>query len=126
MAMRERCDTARAVRRTAIKPRYLSRLVDEHQPVDVDLRLTCLPRRAFSGHVRPILLAGVRCFIREWQFRLMASPAGKSRLALFRKCFHAFQKIRTTDIRFKGGDLAAQRGVQWLLETVGNKLLDPS
>lgn len=65
MAMRERCDTALAARRTAIKPRHLgrgSRLVDEHQPLDVDLRLRCLPRRAFSGHVRPILLAGVRCF----------------------------------------------------------------
>jgi hypothetical protein len=30
--------------------------------VDVDLRLRCPPRRAFGGHVRPILLAGVRCF----------------------------------------------------------------
>jgi len=37
-------------------------LKSHHQPVDVDLRLRCLPRRAFHGHVRPILLAGVRCF----------------------------------------------------------------
>ena len=62
MTMRERCDTALAVGRTAIKPRHLGRgsgLVDEHQPVDVDLRLRCFPRHAFSGYVRPILLAGV-------------------------------------------------------------------
>ena len=55
MAVRERCDTALAIRRTAIEPRHLgggSRLVDEHQPVDVDLRLRCLPRCAFSGDVR--------------------------------------------------------------------------
>lgn len=65
MTMRERCDTALTVRRTAIEPRHLgrgSRLVDEHQPMNVDLRLRCFPRRAFSGHVRPIPLAGVRCF----------------------------------------------------------------
>lgn len=65
MTMRKRCDTALAIWGTAIAPRHLgrgSRLVDEHQPMDADLRLRCLPRRAFSGHVRPILLAGVRCF----------------------------------------------------------------
>src|SRR3954469_11759542 len=63
-AMWDRCDTA-AIRRTTIAPRHFgggSRLLDEHQPMDADLRLRCLPRRAFSGHVRPILLAGVRCF----------------------------------------------------------------
>ena len=43
---------ALAVRRTAIKPCHLgrgARLVDEHQPMDVDLRLRRLPRRASAA-----------------------------------------------------------------------------
>ena len=49
----------------AVAPRHLCRgsgLVDEHQPIDVDLRLKSLPGGALRGHVRAILLAGVRGF----------------------------------------------------------------
>jgi hypothetical protein len=48
--MRHRCDTARTARR----------LVDEHQPVDIDVRLKGLPCHAFCHHVWPVLFAGVR------------------------------------------------------------------
>ena len=59
-----------------------SRLVDEHQPLDVDLRLRRLPRRAFGGHVRPILLAGVRCFFE----RVMLRRSKKRQTTLATNC----------------------------------------
>ena len=56
MAMRHGSDAAGAARGSAVAARHLgrgARFVDEHQPVDGDLRLQGLPACASCGHVGP-------------------------------------------------------------------------
>ena len=63
MAVGEAGDEPVAAAAAAAQPRYLgvqTGLVDEDQPLGVEVELALEPRPAPSQDVRPILLAGVR------------------------------------------------------------------